>query len=64
MKIFKNINKDGKCIICNTNKDGEVCLVKLVGTEEDNIMEAGQVHIECLDLYFSKELSIIVQKIS
>jgi len=45
MKVFKEINKGSKCLICNTNDDGEVVLIGVVGTEKNGNMEAKQVHL-------------------
>ena len=63
MRIFKNINKTGKCLICNTDDNGEVCLIGTAGTEDDNIMEAKQVHIKCLELYYYPNAKIIGQNL-
>jgi len=68
MKIFEHMNTDDKCPICGTNEDKPVTLIGVVGTEEDNNMEAVQIHIDCLDLlYYPKETDfnsgLIVQRI-
>lgn len=63
MRIFKNINKAGKCFICNTNEDGECCLIGVAGTSKDNTMQAEQAHIKCLDLFYYKDKKIIAQSI-
>ena len=63
MKVFKEINKGSKCLICNTNDDGEVVLIGVVGTEKDGNMEAKQVHLKCLNLYYYPESNVIAQKI-
>jgi hypothetical protein len=54
MRIFKHFNKTGNqvCPICKTNEDKEVVLVKIIGTEKDNICQAIQVHLDCLDLSY------------
>lgn len=63
MRIFQKPNKKNnwRCPICNTNKDGEVVLIEIEGTEKDNIVEAEQVHLKCLDLIWNKEKGIIYQ---
>lgn len=50
MKTFKNGNwsNDSKCVLCNTSSKGEVTLIPKIGTQEGNIIEAVQVHTECL----------------
>ena len=54
MKIFKKANwyvpGTKSCPICGTKKEGAVVLIGISGTEEDNTVEARQVHLECLDL--------------
>lgn len=39
------------CPICHTKADAPVRLVAIPGTEKDGIVEACQVHAECIDLY-------------
>lgn len=63
MRTFKNINKSGKCLVCNTNNDGETCLIGVVGTEDDGNMEAKQVHVKCLDLFYYPESNLIAQRV-
>jgi transcription initiation factor IIE alpha subunit len=48
--------------ICKTNKDGETVLIAIEGTEKNNIAQAIQVHLECLDLQWNKQYNIIYQK--
>jgi len=51
MKIFDHPNMTNfRCPICGESKDEPVVLVKIAGTEQDGIMEAIQVHVDCLDL--------------
>ena len=56
MKIFTkpNLSNNWKCPICNTSDSTEVTLIKIAGTEEGNICEAEQVHINCIDLVLYK----------
>lgn len=55
MKIFKNINKSGKCTICGKNTDGEVVIIPIDGTEDGHNVRCEQVHISCLDLRMEKQ---------
>lgn len=64
MKIFEKSNFDGKnskpCVVCNTKKEGKVVLIPIAGTQEGNIVEATQVHLECLgNLIYYPEHNII-----
>ena len=65
MKIFKHANLANKdtCIICKKPEDKPVVLVGIVGTEEGSIMQARQVHVDCLELYYYPESNLIGQKI-
>lgn len=56
MRIFTKMNVDGNdvCPICKTKEEKEVCLVGIDGTKEGNIMQAIQIHIECLELQIRK----------
>ena len=51
MRFFEHPNPDGfLCPICKTGDDKPVVLVKIAGTEKDGIIEAKQIHLDCLDL--------------
>lgn len=54
MRSFEHFNTAGgrPCPVCNTQDDKETVLVGIVGTEEDGNMEAMQVHLECIELYY------------
>lgn len=66
MRTFPLPNKIGPpCPICKEHSDKPVVLIPISGTEDGNIMEARQYHLECLDL---QEIQILgdtwlVQKI-
>jgi len=64
VKVFKQGNwGDTKvCPICKTAEEGEVVLVGIDGTEEENIVQAKQVHLKCLKLSFSEEHGFIYMK--
>jgi len=66
MKIFKNPNLSGgwKCPICKESKLGEVVLVGINGTQEDGLMQAEQIHLECIDLLYYPKDKILAQKIN
>ncbi len=65
MRVFKKPNLSGrwKCPICKTNKESEVVLIPVAGTQEGNNMEAEQFHLSCIDLLYSKEIGVIYQKV-
>lgn len=56
MKVFDhpNIENGWKCPICGTNEDKEIVLIGIAGTEEGNIQEAEQFHLDCLELQYYK----------
>ena len=64
MRVFKkgNWSQGGVCPICKTDKEGEVVLVGVVGTQDGYNMEAEQFHVDCLDLVYDKEHQVLFQK--
>ena len=52
MRVFEkpNLTNNWKCPICKLSTKEPVVLVGIAGTEEDNIMQADQYHLECIDL--------------
>lgn len=55
MRVFPEANyseKSKPCPICGTKENKPVVLVGIAGSENGRIMEAVQVHLECLDLYY------------
>ena len=52
MRVFEHPNKKGgfECPLCGTGADKPVVLVGEVGTEKDGIVQARQVHLDCLSL--------------
>jgi len=51
MRVFKKMNINGlACPICKTKEQKEVVLIGLDGTEHKNVIEAIQVHLDCIDL--------------
>ena len=65
MKAFKepNLSNKWKCPICNKADKKEVVLIGIVGTEEDNNMEAEQFHLDCIELLYNKQIKMLYQKI-
>ena len=64
MKIFEKGNFEGEeskpCVVCNTKKEGKVVLIPIAGTKDGNIVEATQVHLECLgNLIYYPEHNVI-----
>lgn len=50
MKIFNRFNSETLCQICKKNIQGKSVLIPLDGTEDGNLVECLQVHLNCLDL--------------
>ncbi len=51
MRVFEHPNLSNfVCPLCSTSRDEPVVLVGVEGTQEGNIMEAHQYHLDCLDL--------------
>jgi hypothetical protein len=56
VKIFGHPNPSNfKCPICGTSEDKPVTLIGIKGTERQNIMQATQYHVDCLDLIVYKK---------
>lgn len=51
MRTFKSFNSSGNsiCPICGTNEEKETLLIPIQGTQDGKLMEAAQVHSECLE---------------
>ena len=65
MRVFKepNLSNNWKCPICGTNEKKEVVLVGIEGTEKDGTIQAEQVHLDCIELMYNREYSLLYQKI-
>lgn len=50
MRVFNKPNKSNgwKCPICKKDDEKKVVLLGIIETLEDNIMEANQVHLDCI----------------
>ena len=47
MRVFAHFNSTRPCPICGTCDDKETILIEISGTQEDNNIQALQVHTEC-----------------
>lgn len=65
MRAFQgpNLSNNWHCPICNTQEDKETVLIGIIGTEDNNNMEAEQFHLDCINLLYDKKLNIIYQKL-
>jgi len=65
MRVFNEPNKsdDWKCPVCNTDDDGKIVLIGIVGTQEGHNMQAEQFHLDCLHLMYDKKHDIIFQRL-
>ena len=63
MRTFLKFNPTGDsiCPICGTFEEKETLLVPIIGTEDENVCEAVQVHTECFQsaYIYDREKSII-----
>lgn len=61
MRVFKhpNLTNGWRCPICNTNDDKPVTLIGITGTENGNIIQAEQFHVDCLELRWEKKRGVI-----
>jgi hypothetical protein len=63
MRVFDHPNlTDGwTCPICGKADDKPVVLIVIAGTQDGNIAEAEQFHLECLEPEYVKSHKIIIQ---
>jgi len=63
MRTFKepNLTNDWKCPICNKADKKEVVLIGIAGTEDDGIVEAEQIHLNCISLIYDKQHKVLFQ---
>jgi hypothetical protein len=56
MKIFDHMNTEGDdvCPICKTKDDKPTVLVPIEGTKDEGIVEAIQVHADCIELQYRR----------
>ena len=64
MRVFKkpNTTHGWKCPVCGTNEKKEVILIAVSGTEDGNIVEAEQFHLDCINLVYYSDQGVIAQK--
>jgi hypothetical protein len=55
MRTFEGFNADREsvCPWCKTSENKETILVPILGTEDDGIVEARQMHTECVMNFLS-----------
>ena len=65
MNVFKKPNLSGgwKCPVCGKSDKKEVVLIGIEGTQEGLNIQAEQVHLDCIELTYDKEMGFIYQKI-
>ena len=64
MRIFAkpNLMTGWKCPVCGTAEESEVVLIGIAGTQKDNLCEAEQFHLKCLDLWYYPEIRIVAMR--
>ena len=65
MRTFKPNWDNDCCPVCNTKEDKDVALIRLYGTQDGNICEAVQVHVDCIlsQLTYYKDNKIMALEI-
>lgn len=65
MRIFPEMNTSGKevCPVCNTKENKPVTLLPVVGTQEGNLAQAIQVHVECLKPVYDPTHNLFYQRL-
>lgn len=67
MRVFPHMNTTGDevCPLCKTKEDKPVVLVGIDGTQDGNIMQAIQVHSDCIKLMIRDmgDFKFIYQKV-
>lgn len=63
MRAFQSFPEHKECPICKTNEDKECVLIAIDGTSDGRTAEAEIFHLDCINLNFSKEKSVIYQLI-
>ncbi len=61
MRSFKHFNQASTdiCPVCGTNDDKETVLIGIDGTEEGNIQQAAQFHLDCINLNYDISHNLI-----
>ncbi len=57
MRVFDhpNMSNSWRCPICGTYSDSPVILAAIAGTEDENIVQAEQIHMDCIELTLFKK---------
>lgn len=61
MRIFPQYNQATNCSICGTKKKGKALLISIDGTNKGKICKCEQVHLDCINLRYNKEMGILYQ---
>lgn len=66
MRIFNkaNLSNNWKCLICGNNDDKPVTLVGTVGTQQGNVVQCKQIHVDCIDPLYDVELGVLYQRVN
>jgi len=59
--LFRVTDKCSEWLL--TQKEGKVILVALEGTQEGYNVQAKQIHLDCIDLWYNSQMNIIYQKV-
>jgi hypothetical protein len=61
MRVFEHPNTESwkGCPICGKRDDKPVTLIGINGTEDGNIMEAEQFHLDCIELRYYPNKKVI-----
>jgi hypothetical protein len=62
MRTFEHFPQHTTCPVCGTNEDKTCVLVGINGTQEGRNIQAQPFHLECLDLEWFKNESIVAMK--
>lgn len=64
MRIFEHPNKEmnWRCPICGKDTDKPVVLAGIYGTEDGGNIQAEQIHLDCIDLTYYKDMNALAMK--
>ena len=63
MRIFEHFNTASECMLCGTNEDKPCTLIGVDGTQDGNIEEAEQIHVDCLEIRYSPDVKMFYQRL-
>lgn len=58
-----NTNAHEPCLICKTKDQKPVVLIPIQERVKGRNAEAAQIHVDCLDLWFTEKNNLIYQRI-